>query len=350
MSNINSYFEAILNELKKEITLFKKYRLKSIYIGGGSPSVVDIQLYESFFSSINNILDISSVEEFTFELNPDNVSEDYIAFLKSIGVNRISMGVQCLDDTVLKTINRRHNSFKAISSVNILKNYFSNISLDYIIGLPNQTIDIVEHDIKQLIDLGATHISSYSLSVEPNTILEKQLKKNILKLPCEEEVIAQYNLINKILKDNGWLHYEISNYSMNSNYVGLHNSSYWNKVAYLGLGAGASSYDGKNLRWKNVENLKGYINSKVSGVYLRENEILTDDDLFNEYVMLRLRTNIGIDIDYLKSKFLQKYQTIFFDKCQSKICNGLLKRTGNYIFIPEDKMMLYNVIVSDLFV
>lgn len=330
------YIENVIRELIEKSGDFSKMSLRSIYVGGGTPSVLKAdELKYIVDEGVKNKWSLDSVEEFTVEVNPDDVSIEYLRELKNIGVNRISMGVQCLEDSILKTINRRHTSDLARSAVKLIKNEFGNVSLDYIFGLPDQTVEIVKRDIEEMLNMGVQHLSVYALSIEEGSILERQVEKGLVSLPDEEEVLAQYDVITKLMSQYGWRHYEVSNYACADKYLALHNSSYWVKMPYMGVGPAASSYDGNIRRWTNVENVKAY----SEGKYEVEEDILSAEDLLNERIMLGLRTDKGVDISQLDYNTQERFRN-----------NNELVAEGSIYRIPENKWMVYNRIVSSLFV
>lgn len=330
------YVESIIKELELNGRDFLKKDIRTIYVGGGTPSILTgEELRKIIEEGVKRHWSLNKVEEFTVEVNPDDVTTEYLRELKNIGVNRISMGVQCLEDSILKTINRRHTSKIARDAVKMIKSEFDNVSLDYIYGLPGQNIEIVSRDIEEMLNMGVQHLSAYALSVEEGSILEKQIEKGLVALPDEDMVLEQYDVIIELMKKYGWRHYEVSNYACDDEHVAKHNSSYWDKRPYLGVGPAASSYDGENRRWTNVENVSNY----VKGVYDIEEDILNEEDLLNEKIMLGLRTDRGVDI----SEFDEKMQKRFKDNTDIIVDNGRYK-------ITEKGWMIYNRIVSSLFV
>lgn len=335
LSYRKKYIDSVVKELGERAELFKNKRLKSIYFGGGTPSVLQGSELKRLIWEVEKYWKVDEVEEFTVEVNPDDVTEDYLRELKEIGVNRISMGVQCLDDKILKLINRRHSVDMVYKAVDMVKSQFDNVSLDYIFGLPQQTVDTVSRDVSELLKMGVQHLSIYALSVEENSILEKQIEKGIVALPDEEVVLGQYDVITKKLREKGWRHYEISNYACDDEHLAVHNSSYWVKVPYLGIGPAASSFDGERKRWTNCEDVKKYIEGENDVEY----DDLEEEDLINERIMLGLRTDRGVSI----SEFDVDTQRKIKENRYLVLEDGLYK-------IPEKGWMVYNRIVSSLFV
>lgn len=335
LSYREKYIDSIIKELRERVDLFKDKQLKSIYFGGGTPSVLSSNELRKIIEEVGKHWSLDTVEEFTVEVNPDDVTEAYLSELKKIGVNRISMGVQCLDDNILKLINRRHSVDMVYKAVEMVKSQFDNVSLDYIFGLPQQTIDTVDRDVSELLKMGIQHLSIYALSVEENSILEKQIEKGLVTLPDEDVVLEQYDIIINKMREKGWRHYEISNYACDDEHLAVHNSSYWVKVPYLGIGPAASSFDGENMRWTNCEDVKKYI----EGEYDVEYDDLEEEDKINERIMLGLRTDRGVRINEFDADMQNKIR----DNEYLVLEDGVYK-------IPEKSWMVYNRIVSSLFV
>lgn len=330
------YIESVIREIRELGEDFSGGDIRTIYVGGGTPSVLKgSELKRIIEVGVKKKWNLENVEEFTVEVNPDDVTEEYLKELKQIGVDRISMGVQCLEDSILKTINRRHTSDIARKAVMMIKREFENVSLDYIFGLPYQTTDIVRRDMEEMLNMGVQHLSVYSLSVEEGSILEKQIEKGIVSLPDEEEVLAQYDIITELMSRYCWRHYEVSNYACDDEHIAKHNSSYWVKMPYLGVGPAASSYDGEKRRWTNIEDIEKY----VRGDYSAEEDILDEENLLNERLMLGLRTDKGVDI----SEFDVDTQKRIKENGELVLENGRYK-------ITEKGWMVYNRIVSSLFV
>lgn len=285
--------------------------LSTIYFGGGTPSQLDDEELQDVFSAIKEHFCISPGAEITFECNPDDLaptqsSHTLARQLHALGVNRISMGVQSFDDSILRGINRRHTSqqvFEAIRSVH--EAGIHNISIDLIYGLPGQSLEAWKRDVKQAVSLaqsiieghhGVTHISSYALSIEPSTPLYYMRARGEVDEVDDELSLMMYNYLVDTLCNAGFDHYEISNFAL-PGYPSRHNSSYWRQVPYLGLGPGACSYDGIKTRFNNRHSLQDYLNMPEE-VY--DVEHLSDDERYDELLMTRLRTREGLPLCLLK--------------------------------------------------
>lgn len=322
--------------------------LRTIYIGGGTPSLLPISELKRLIDFFNN----DDIEEFTIEANPEDICEEWAKSVGQYSNIRISIGVQSLNDNELRIINRRHNSKKPIEAVKRLRDAgIKNISLDLMYGLPTQTLETWEESINGIIALNPEHISAYCLSVEEESPLGKLVEDGKLSPADEELCLEMAELLRKKLQEAGYIQYEISNYSK-PGFESKHNSSYWDGTPYIGLGPGAHSYDGKYQRRWNLGDLNSYLN----GERKENGETLTDKDIFNETVMLGLRTNKGVsaslfentdnyynDRDYNKKAYYKK--TI-----NKLISRGLLTKKGNNLILTESGLALADEIMRELFI
>lgn len=285
----------------------KGEQLKTIYIGGGTPSTLDISSLQNI---LNHIILVDSplynLEEITMEVNPGDVTEERARAWKAMGINRLSMGIQSFDDGLLQLIGRRHTAEQAKNAVKIVQSAgFDNLSIDLMYGLPGQGMEQWQRDIAKAIGLGVQHISSYGLIYEEGTVLTTLLEQGKIDAVDEDIEMTMYDKLVDELTANGYVHYEVSNFALKGR-ESKHNSSYWNDTPYLGLGAGAHSYDG-NTRWWNEGELDSYIAKINAGKIEAEKEELTAEDRHLERVMLGLRTNKGISIDWIDKAKAQEY-------------------------------------------
>lgn len=305
-----SYASALLNEAHARRSEIRGESVRTLYIGGGTPSQMPLPLLEEIIRGIcDTIIEANDVTEITVELNPEDVTPELAAGLRAAGVNRVSMGIQSFIDSELRTVGRRHTSEQAKESYRILSREFSNISIDLIFGLPTQSLTSWEYSVSEAIALNPTHISAYSLMWEERSALS-QMQRQGRAEECDEELSDKMYLhLTRELKATSYEHYEISNYSR-AGYRSLHNSSYWRGDAYLGLGAGAHSYDGERIRRSNREDIARYIaHFSGSGGAKRpfyEEEILCDEELREEYIMTRLRRSEGIEMEDYRHRFGEK--------------------------------------------
>lgn len=343
---VNRYF----NYLIKEIDLKKEYlnNIETIYIGGGTPSVIDENNLLKLFNKLSLYIDLSKIKEFTFECNPKDVNLNLISIFKKYNVNRISLGVQTLNNHKLKILNRNHIDNDVYKAINLLKdNNIDNISCDLIYGLRDDNIELLKNDAIKLINLGVKHLSCYTLIVEDRTILKHMIDTiNYKPLDDDKEALIYYNL-SLFLEKNNFKRYEISNYCLEG-YESKHNLIYWMNENYIGIGAGAS-YFINNVRYKNISNLKKYYSGiENNQLVYEEKEVLTkEDDIFNE-IMLKLRTSKGINL----KDFSKKYNISFKDVTDynKHINEGNLIEKDGYVYINPKKTYVMNSILVDLII
>jgi oxygen-independent coproporphyrinogen-3 oxidase len=351
-TNINLKNDFII-ALKKEINLrrgfFENCTVETLYFGGGTPSVLSLDDFRVILDDLHSVFDLSSVVEFTVELNPDDVSPDYMIGLKQLGVNRVSYGIQSFDDLFLKLVRRRHNSTQAVAAVNFAKDAgIHNISIDLMYGLPGLNVDIWKKSIDGFLSLDVPHLSAYHLIYEEKTLITSQVRRGVLKEVDEEESNNQFLVLLDSLAKNGYEHYEISSFAK-PGFYSRHNSSYWSGDSYLGLGPAAHSFDGKNRFW-NVSNLKKYYSCLMdNSASFYESERLSEIDIYNEIVMLGLRTKSGIDAVKMKSKVDDKLYDYFLKLVTKKIESGEIVFNNGFYSISEESFLVSDKIMSDLF-
>ena len=337
-----------LNVLEKEITsyvpFFRSEKIETIYFGGGTPSVLktaEVQrILNLMFSFIKNM---NEVCEITFELNPDDGRFQYLKELRETGVNRLSIGIQSFDDELLKILNRRHDSAQAVQVVqNARKAGFENISVDLMYGLPGMSMETWERSVDKALSLKPEHISAYHLTYESGTVFGKKLEKGIFTETPEEESVKQFRLLIEKLKNAGYEHYEISNFSLPGK-RSQHNSNYWNGIKYIGLGPSAHSFDGTK-RWWNVSDIKQYL----AGVFVESEEILTEKDRYNELIMLKLRTADGVMAGQMK-RTGEGYYSFFRKNVEKHISAGNVKYENDTYFITQKGIFISDYIISELF-
>lgn len=286
----------------KEMNQYEIVRPSTIYLGGGTPSVLGVELMQKILSAIEGRFDLTEVEEYTVECNPEDVSDELISTLKNHGVNRISLGVQSLDNEMLKFLNRRHSSARVYEAIDtIRKNGIDNISVDIIFGLPREQYDY-EKDLKKFMALPVKHLSAYALSYEEGSMLTRMMKMKKIE-PLDDDTVAdQYAVLTKEMEKNGYIHYEISNYCKDG-YHSRHNSNCWKRVPYLGIGPGASSYDGKR-RWTETSEIRDYVEKGAHYTY----DEIDEQDVYDEIVMLGLRTREGVNSEDVPAKYKEHFE------------------------------------------
>ena len=271
---VESYVDALLQEM--EVRKGEQaHPIRTVYFGGGTPSILPIEQLTRIVAGLRRCFDLSQVEEMTLEANPEDLKPEYLSALRELGFNRLSIGIQSFDDRVLRMLNRRHTAAQAITAVeNARTAGFDNISVDFIFGLPE--ISTFNFQLSTLV----THVSAYALTVEPGTALAVQVEQGRVTLPDEDEVVRQYHELHRLFEAAGFRQYEVSNYAR-PGYESKHNSRYWDRTPYLGLGPAAHSFDGKRRRWNNPD-----------GSWSQET--LTATDAYNELLMTALRTVRGL--------------------------------------------------------
>lgn len=346
--------EKYLNYLIKELHIKKDLLkdIKTIYLGGGTPSNLSLTLLEKLFIEINNYIDVSHLEEFTIECNPIDINQNLIDMLKKYHINRVSLGVQSFNDRKLINLKRNHTKEIAINAIKKLQeNKITNINCDFIYGLnlKDQFIDnieIIKNDLDTAISLDIPHISAYTLIIEDKTILKKFINEKKYQEMDGDLEADIYDFINQYLKDNNYNHYEVSNYALN-NYQSIHNLTYWNNDYYLGIGANASYYY-DNTRFTNINNLKLYYQGidNLDLIYSFK-EKLNKNDIMYEEVMLGLRKLKGIN----KNNFFNRFNCdiISVYKNISKLIDDkILIDDGENIFVSEDKIYILNEILREI--
>lgn len=336
--------------LAKEIRLRKSEVsevVETIYFGGGTPSVLTNAEIQLLIDVVYENFDVVENPEITLEANPDDLSEERIIALSQTPINRLSIGVQSFFEADLKLMNRAHNSAEAKKSLAIATQYFDNISVDLIYGIPGLTNAMWLENIETAVSFGVPHISSYALTVEPKTALYKLIQTGKIAEPKDDVAQEHFEILVKTLTDKGFVHYELSNFGK-PDYFSRNNSSYWLGKKYLGIGPSAHSFDGKSRSW-NIANNSLYINSILEDRLPHEVEILTSQDLYNEYVMTGLRTIWGISLERIEKEFGTDYLTYLLKQADKFLVDGLLSIDENVLSTTAKGKFLADGIASDLF-
>jgi oxygen-independent coproporphyrinogen-3 oxidase len=338
----NQPVEEYLDALKAEMNLYGKIQAKSLFVGGGTPSALSEAQLKQLMSIINESVEIDSEAEFAVEANPGDLTVVKLQILRDAGVNRISLGVQTFDNKLLEKIGRSHHSEDVLATIEAAKRAgFSNISIDIIYGLPDQTLNQVKNDLLTAIKLDLQHISAYSLIVEPKTVFYQLYNKGQLSLPSEDTEAEMYEWIMDELPKHDFMQYEISNYSKKG-YESQHNLTYWNNEEYYGFGAGAHGYLQGN-RYSNFTVLKKYIEYLKKGVkpILSESE-LTQREKMEEEMFLGLRKNQGVSLKLFEDKFNISIQIAFPKVLDELLTNGLIEIKGGFLKLTRVGKMLGN--------
>ena len=335
-------------EILQRRNYLKKKLVSSIYFGGGTPSILSSFEIENFINDISKFYLVSSNAEITIECNPDDLTQKKLLSFKKIGINRLSIGVQSFCDSDLKFMNRTHSSNDAIKSINLAKKIgFKNLTIDLIYGLPNQAVKDWENNLEILFGLDIQHFSAYSLTVESKTKLSHLVKTQKIMMLSDEKIIEQFNLLQKKASDNGFIHYEISNFGKEG-YFSLHNTAYWKSHNYLGIGPSAHSFNGKTRRW-NTSSHKKYISKIASKEIYFEQEELNIVHQYNEYILTSLRTMWGININLIKESYGNQLEAYFLKEVKKWIKKKLVIVDANIYKLTSKGKILADTIVSDLF-
>ena len=341
------YVEALCKEMEmeNEKRKGKNEKLKTIYLGGGTPSQLTTEQLRQLFYNIYKVYG-RDAEEITIEMNPDDVTETYAEALPELGINRVSMGAQTFDNARLKFLHRRHRAEQVEQAVKRLRKAgIQNISIDLMYGFPDETLEDWKQDIKKALTLNVEHISAYCLMIEEGTVLYERVKSEKVKVKNDkdEELERQmYELLIDQLTGAGYEHYEISNFARQG-YRSRHNSSYWHDVPYIGLGAAAHSYDGACRSW-NVADIRQYIAAIERGERPAEYETLDEDTRYNDRVTVALRTSDGLDLTTLS----EKHRRYCLKEAQRYLSDGLLRLDENRLVLTRKGLFVSDMVMSGL--
>ncbi len=344
---IEDYVDAVVKEIALRENYLVDKEINTIYFGGGTPSLLThIQIFK-ILKEIRYRFRVKSDAEITLECNPENISSDYLVQLASIGINRISLGVQFLDDKILKEFNRQHSKELIIRSLDVLSlSSILNISVDLIYSVPGIVDDSLISSLKLLMDYDIKHFSAYSLTVSKNSKLFWKIRSGEVVENDENSFISQYWIISNFLLSYGYNQYEVSNYAKDD-FVSRHNLAYWNQLAYLGVGVSAHSYNLHSRQW-NHKNIKKYIRELESGVIDVDIETLTDIDRYNEYVILKLRTFEGLSDSYVKRSFDGEIYSHFSETIKEMNKSGHFDVIDDLIISRKSDLLLADFLARKL--
>lgn len=344
--NKDEVLDAIENEIKQKGQATNE-SISTIYFGGGTPSILDVNEINSIIKRIYKEFNVESEAEITIEANPDDLNKEKIINLSLTEINRLSIGVQSFIDKELKIMNRAHDSKKALNSIEISKKYFNNISIDLMYGVPESTLESWTYNLDTVSQFDINHISSYALTLEPKTALESFVRKLIVDMPDEGLVYDQYNLINTKLEPLGFINYEVCSFAK-ENFFSKNNSAYWLRKKYIGIGPSAHSFDGKSRSW-NISNNKKYIDQIKKGKSFYKKEKLSKVDQYNEYVMTGFRTIWGVSANFIENNFNSKFKNYFTDRIQKHIDQKNIIVKDDIYTTTNEGRFLADGISSDLF-
>lgn len=341
-----------INAVCREMELRKNYirePFSTIYLGGGTPSLLDEAELTKLFLYINNVYDVDRNAEITMECNPDDITPEFTNMLSRLSINRVSMGAQTFADSRLRLLHRRHNSDEVKHAVKLLREAgIKNISIDLMFGFPDESLSQWKEDISAALALNVEHISAYSLMYEEDTPLWKMLDTGKVKEIDEELSLTMFKELVCQLTDAGYEHYEISNFAR-PGYRSRHNSSYWHQVPYIGLGAAAHSFALNSRQW-NVADLKLYIEKINNGIIPMEREELDNDTTFNDIITTALRTSDGIDLNAMETRLGKRYRNTLISAAGKHLEQGLLEIRHDRLRLTSEGIFISDMVMSDLMI
>ena len=352
-STSTKFVHEMIASIEKEIILRKDYLqneiIETIYFGGGTPSLIETKFINLLIGRIRRELNVSENAEITLEANPDDLSEVKCEQFFDSGVNRLSIGIQSFSDDDLKFMNRAHNSKQAISSVkNARMAGFKNISIDLIYGIKQSEPRQWEKNLDMALNLGVEHLSCYALTIEPRTVLADMIRNKKVAPPDDEKTIGEFEKLMIRAAESGFEHYEISNFARDKKYS-KHNTSYWQRKKYLGIGPSAHSFNGISRQW-NISNNQVYIRSLNENIIPFEIEELSESNKFNEYILTSLRTMWGIEILFVEKEFGQIKKEELLKKIQKFINDGMITSSDNNFVLTKEGKFFADRIAAEMFV
>lgn len=344
--NVEAYADLIIKEYEARREELGGEAVRTVYFGGGTPSLMSPR---SLARILGSFRDMESVGEVTLEVNPDDVTPDFVRDIREAGINRVSMGVQSFDDAELRFLMRRHDARGAEMAVDCLRNGgIENVSIDLIYGIPGQTVASWERSLRKAIGMGLPHLSSYCLTYEEGTLLTRKRDKGEFEPLTDEGCVAMYDCLASEMRKAGYEHYEISNFAL-PGFRSRHNSAYWNFTPYLGLGASAHSFDGRCRRY-NPSSLRGYRERIEQDGVACEIEQESVNELYNEWVMTRLRTSDGMSLNDLQSRFGEEKRSYAEKAAAPYLRAGDLKKEADVLSLTDRGVMVSDAVFRDLFI
>ena len=348
MKTKNEMIDCIVKEMDIRESEFSK-KIDSLYIGGGTPSLMTNLELETIFNGLEKKISIGDIKEITIEINPEDLISEKLEFYKEIGINRLSIGIQSMNNNILKWMNRIHDTNQVISGLNNTKDAgFENINLDFIYGTPKKISRDYKSELLEILKFNPTHLSCYHLTIEDGTYFGHLEKKKKIKKIEDDASQQEFRWISEKLKSKNYQHYEISNFAVQGK-ESFHNSNYWNQSSYIGLGPGAHSFSNSTRRW-NISNNKLYIKNIKAGIPYFEQEALSPYDIVNEKIMLGLRTLNGLDKDHVFSIVPQALKEAFESKLNTFLKDEILLSTDNIISMNPEKWLLLEYVSRELFI
>ncbi|MGK7371707.1 MAG: radical SAM family heme chaperone HemW [Candidatus Halalkalibacterium sp. M3_1C_030] len=346
----NDFVESLVREIHSySDSKFVREKVETVYMGGGTPSLLTPEQLELIYTAIQDTFD-TDIEEFTIEINPDDVTAKYLKQLRTLGVNRASMGVQSFNPALLNFMNRAHNREEALRCLELLsKSGFQTFTVDLIYGNPDQTLGELEKDINELLEFDPVHVSAYSLTIESGTRLGKQVELGRIAPPEDDRVADHFQLLNRMLREAGIYRYEVSNYSK-PGHEAIHNSNYWKHQNYLGMGPSAHSFwwqgNSDAIRWNNQADLKKYLSSDRKD-FLEDRDALSLEQLAEERIMMGLRTREGITKEEMKERYNYEFNDRQLSYLKERESEGKVHLNDN-ITLTDKGITIADAIILDV--
>lgn len=346
----DSFVDALLYEMEMRNSYLKGETVNTIYFGGGTPSMLTTDEINAIIAKAQQLFSLNDELEITLEANPDDLDVEKTKCLKNdTPVNRLSIGIQSFFDDDLQYLDRIHTGSDARKAIeNVQKAGFRNISIDLIYGIPGLTLEKWNQNLNLFFNYDIPHLSSYSLTVEPKTALQYQIQKQQRPEVDEELNIRHFEILQKKIKEHNFIHYEISNFAKEGFYS-KHNSIYWLGDYYLGLGPSAHSFNGSSRQW-NVAAVKSYVESNMIDKIVAEKEMLTLDQLFNEYVMTSLRTSWGCDLEHINNVFGKKFTDYFIKNIKPFVNKKQVVQQGNRFVLSDSGKLFADGIAAEIMI
>lgn len=341
--------KALMDELRLRSTYLGEAVITTIYLGGGTPSLLTVEEVDQLLTHIRHCFPCAEEMEVTLEGNPDDLTLDYLIGLREVGVNRLSIGIQSFNDVVLSSLNRAHSAEEAVACVEYArKARFSNFSIDLMYGLPARQAGEWERELKEALLLKPPHISAYCLTIEPQTVFGHRKARGTFTPVSEEVEIKAFEKLKEMLAAEGYVHYEISNFCQ-APYYAQHNTCYWQRVPYLGVGPSAHSFDGKTRQY-NVSHNRHYLEAIEKGEIPCRKETLTATHHINEHIMLTLRTMWGCDVPWLKENYGYDLLTERKEVVQMGIEKGFMTWKGNHLVLTRKGQLIADELAKELMI
>jgi oxygen-independent coproporphyrinogen-3 oxidase len=347
---LGNYLQALELEMEQKQDYLEDEFIESIFFGGGTPSLLSVNQISRILSRTLKLFPVNRNCEITLEANPDDLDMNYLRDLKNYtAVNRLSIGIQSFNDKILRLLNRRHNSKRALNCIDDAgKAGFCNIGIDLIYGIPGMLLNQWQEDIQKAFSKEIKHLSAYLLSIEPGTVLDGLQGRSLLPVLDEEDIRLQFLLLHQMARDHSFRHYEISNLAKDG-YHSQHNSAYWQNKKYLGLGASAHSYNLATRQW-NVSDVKTYLQAINQHKEFDVREDLGKNEHYNEYIMLSLRTDTGVNIKKLTEEFGPELNAEFLRKASLMILAGNMEVKGNNYRFTLQGWLISNSLLAELII